>query len=152
MMKDNFYTQSELETEQFASEFASTVETGTIIALHGNLGAGKTVFSRGFARGLNIMEPISSPTFTIIQEYPLENNNWLYHLDLYRITDSEAALAFGLDEYLQDDNSVMLIEWSERIPELLPPDTKHIYILHKDETSREIIIRDEYDPSLLKLD
>ena len=151
-MNDQFVTKSEAETEQFASDFARKVKTGTIIALHGNLGAGKTVFSRGFARGLGITEPISSPTFTIIQEYPIENNNWLFHLDLYRIENSDAALAFGLDEYLEDDNSIMLIEWSERIPELLPPETTHIYIIHKDETTREIVVMDHFDSTLLKLD
>lgn len=151
-MNDVFVMKSEEETEAFASDFSQTVEVGTIIALHGNLGAGKTVFSRGFARGLNITEPISSPTFTIIQEYPLEDNNWLFHLDLYRIDNSDAALAFGLDEYLEDPSSIMLIEWSERIPELLPPETKHIYIIHKDETTREILVLDHFDPTLLKLD
>jgi len=151
-MNQVFITKSEAETEQFAAELAQSVEVGSIIALHGNLGAGKTVFSRGFARGLGITEPISSPTFTIIQEYPLEDSNWLFHLDLYRIQDSDAALAFGLDEYLEDPKSVMLIEWSERIPELLPEDTQHIYIIHKDENSREIQVSNEFDATLLKLD
>jgi len=151
-MNQVFITKSEAETEQFAAELAQSVDVGTIIALHGNLGAGKTVFSRGFARGLGITEPISSPTFTIIQEYPLEDSTWLFHLDLYRIQDSDAALAFGLDEYLEDPKSVMLIEWSERIPELLPEDTQHIYIIHKDENSREIQVSNEFDATLLNLD
>ncbi len=150
-MREIKVTKSEEETEAFASEFAQSIDAGQIVALHGNLGAGKTVFSRGFARGLNIAEPISSPTFTIIQEYPLVDNKWLYHMDLYRIQDSTAALAFGLDEYLYDTNSIMLIEWSERIPDLLPPDVKHVYILHKGETERDIIVTEEFDENLLKL-
>ena len=150
-MEQILVTKSEKETEAFASSLAEKTEIGSIIALHGNLGAGKTVFSRGFARGLKITEPISSPTFTIIQEYPLENKKWLFHLDLYRIQDSDAALAFGLDEYLEDPASIMLIEWSERIPELLPRKTQHVYIIHKDETTREIRISNDFDPSLLDL-
>lgn len=150
-MKEIFISQSESDTELFAAEVARSIDVGTIIALHGNLGAGKTVFSRGFARGLGIIEPISSPTFTIIQEYQLDDNRFLFHLDLYRIENSDAALAFGLDEYLEELNSIMLIEWSERIPELLPPQTKHIYILHKDKTTREIMVMDHFDATLLKL-
>ena len=150
-MNSNFVTYTEEETEKVGFKLAESVEPGAVFALHGNLGAGKTVFTRGFARGLGIVEPISSPTFTIIQEYPVPDGSWFFHLDLYRINDSSAALAFGLDEYLEDDSVIMLIEWSERIPELLPKNTKHIYIIPKDETTREIVINDEYDPALVKL-
>lgn len=146
-----FSTYSEKETEDFASSFASKVAMGTKIALHGNLGAGKTVFSRGFARGLGISEPVASPTFTIMQEYKLEDDNRLYHLDMYRIADSDAALAFGLDEYIEDHKSIMLIEWSERIPELLPEDTLHVYIKHEGDEKREIQVLNSYNSSLVNL-
>ncbi len=140
---ENMISHSEEETAEFAANFAKTVMSPTVIALHGSLGAGKTVFSRGFARGLGISDPIPSPTFTIVQEYEvnLENTKdkrWLFHMDLYRIADSSAALAFGIDEYLYDDNAVKLIEWSEKISDLLPEATLNVYLDHIDETSRRI--------------
>ena len=135
-------TNSEEETEKFAAEFAKNIKLGSIIALHGDLGAGKTVFSRGFARGIGITEPISSPTFTIIQEYPLNSKgNYFYHHDLYRIDNSDAALVFGIDEFLEDENSINLIEWSERISDIMPETTININIKHVNETTREIEIK-----------
>ncbi|QSH42459.1 tRNA (adenosine(37)-N6)-threonylcarbamoyltransferase complex ATPase subunit type 1 TsaE [Lentisphaerota bacterium ZTH] len=133
-------TASVAATEDFAAGIAAEVKPGTVIALHGNLGAGKTVFSRGFARGLNITEPVSSPTYTIIQEYPLEQGGWLFHLDLYRIEDENAALAFGVDEYLDDSEAFVLIEWPERIADLLPEDTLHIQIVHTGDETRDIVM------------
>ena len=112
-------SNSEQETEEFAAQLARELKPGCVIALHGNLGAGKTVFSRGFARGLNIIEPVSSPTYTIIQEYPLDGGNWFFHLDLYRIDTPQAALAFGADEYLETPEAYTIIEWPERIETLL---------------------------------
>ena len=151
-MQKEYFSYSEEETERIAKELAANTDIGVTIALHGNLGAGKTVFSRGFARGLGITEPISSPTFTIIQEYEFSEDKIFYHLDLYRITDSNAALAFGLDEYLDDDNSIMLIEWSERIEDLLPKNTLHIFIIRKGDTEREIIVSSKYIDNLLNLE
>ena len=131
-------SNSEQDTEDFAANMARKLKPGCVIALHGNLGAGKTVFSRGFARGLNIIEPVSSPTYTIIQEYPLENDNWFFHLDLYRIDTPQAALAFGVDEYLESAEAYTIIEWPERIDSLLPAHTIHINIEHDGEEGRVI--------------
>ena len=114
-----YHSKSEEETEKIAFKIAKKISYGTIIGLRGNLGTGKTVFARGFARGLNIDEIVSSPTFTLVKEYPTKNKQWLYHLDLYRISNSNAALVFGIDEYLNDSNAIVLIEWPERIHELL---------------------------------
>lgn len=133
---------SEQETAEYAGLFAKTVEPGAVIALHGSLGAGKTVFARGFARGLGVEGHIPSPTFTIVQEYPVnikaEVQQCLFHMDLYRIADSGAALAFGIDEYLDDRNAIKLIEWSDRIADILPPSTRNIYLEHLDENKRRI--------------
>lgn len=112
-------TDSPAATAAFATDLAATVEPGTIIALHGDLGAGKTVFCRGFARGLGIEEPVTSPTFTIVQEYPSPRGR-LYHIDLYRLPDSAAALAFGIEDYLDDPEAFCVIEWAERAGDLLP--------------------------------
>lgn len=134
-------TGSEQETGTFAENFAKGIQCGTVIALHGDLGAGKTVFARGFAKGLGITENVISPTYTIIQEYRIKDGKWFYHLDLYRIKDSNSALAFGADEYIQSPSAVSLIEWAERVPELLPPDTIHIEITHISQNERGIKIQ-----------
>lgn len=135
---------SEEQTEQIAADFAIKATPGTVVAIYGELGAGKTVFARGFARGLGVTETVSSPTFTIMQEYKLDKDSktkgisWFYHLDLYRIENPESALVFGVDEYLSNDNAVLLVEWAERIEKLLPKDTVRVEISHAGETTRKI--------------
>ncbi len=128
---------SEEETIHLAGNIARQTKPGTVIALHGDLGAGKTVFTRGFAAGLGITEPVSSPTYTIIQEYHTDRG-WFFHLDLYRIKDEVAALAFGVDEYLEDSQAIVVVEWPERIKTILPEHTIHISISHLDSGHREI--------------
>ena len=118
--KREIITSSEEETEAVGRELAQSLPPGSSVLLRGNLGAGKTVFSRGFARGLGITEPVSSPTYTIVQEYELPAGGRLYHLDLYRISDVNAALAFGVDEFLDDPRGISLIEWPDRISGILP--------------------------------
>lgn len=133
-------SNSKAETEQFAYSLAQTLPRGSVVALNGDLGAGKTVFSRGFARGLNITEPVSSPTYTIIQEYPCPDGGYFFHMDLYRINDVRAALDFGIDEYLNDPESWSVIEWPNRISTILPPHTINIKIENIDDDSRKITI------------
>lgn len=141
-------SRSEAETELFAEQLARILPPGTVIALHGNLGAGKTVFARGFARGLGVDEPVSSPTYTIIQEYPLPGGKGMfYHMDLYRIPDSASALGFGVDEFLNDPAGYCLIEWSERIADILPPDTLHLVIGRTGDNSRAIGFVKDAPPS-----
>lgn len=143
MMTRTIISSNENDTQQLAGKIAAVLQSGEIIALHGNLGAGKTVFSRGFARGLGITEPVTSPTFTIAQEYPCQHQNCtlLYHLDMYRIDDSDSAIAFGIDEYLYNPNAIALIEWPERIPDLLddPQRIFHIFIEYGDEEEQRKI-------------
>lgn len=127
MKTETILSHSPGETETFAARLASKLPFGSVLALYGDLGAGKTVFARGFARGLGITEPISSPTFTILQEYHFDGRLF-YHLDLYRIDNSTAAYAFGIDEFLYDGNAMTLIEWPERIADILPPGTIKISI------------------------
>ncbi len=136
-----FESNSTEETEKWAGELASKLPSGSVLALHGNLGAGKTVFARGFARGLGITEPISSPTFTIVQEYPY-SKGMFYHLDLYRIDHSDSAYAFGIDEFLYDPDAMTLIEWPERIADILPETVIHVTLeaLNEMEDKRRITV------------
>jgi len=110
---------SAAETEGIGRMLAQRLTVPATVALHGDLGCGKTVLARGIARGLGVAEPITSPTFAIAQEYACPQGIWLYHLDLYRIDDEEQALAFGIDEYLFAADAVCVLEWPERIPHLL---------------------------------
>jgi tRNA threonylcarbamoyladenosine biosynthesis protein TsaE len=137
MTTADFISKSEADTLAFAAGVAGQITPGTIIALHGDLGAGKTVFARGLAKGLGITEPVSSPTYTIIQEYQLASG-WLFHLDLYRIRGAESALAFGVDEYLNEPAAIVLIEWPERITGLLPESTLHLSIEYLTEEERRL--------------
>jgi len=129
----------EAATEALAARLARSLPGGATVALHGDLGAGKTVFARGLARVLGVREPVTSPTFTIVQEYPGTALK-LYHLDLYRLDGAAAALAFGLDDFLQDPGAVTVIEWAERIAELLPADTVHVTLAHAGPTARRVTI------------
>ena len=134
------FSHSEKETEQLASEIARELSPGAMVLLRGDLGAGKTVFSRGFARGLGCEDTLSSPTYTIVQEYQLPSGARLYHMDLYRIADSASALGFGVDEFLDDPIAYKLVEWPERIESLLPEKFLTVQITHKGDEEREVKI------------
>lgn len=126
-------------TMALGAEISKLLKPGQVIALYGDLGAGKTVFSRGFARGLGIEESVTSPTFTIAQEYHAPSGMWFYHLDMYRIDDERSALAFGVEEYLFASDAMTLVEWPERIEKLLRGDgCFRIFLRHLDDNAREI--------------
>jgi len=132
-------SRSEAETEALGAALARELEAGGgIVLLNGDLGAGKTVFSRGFARGLGVTEVVSSPTYTIVQEYALPSGRRLYHMDLYRISDEHAALGFGVDEFLSEPGAISLVEWPERIRGLLPDTAIRVELAHRSENEREI--------------
>ncbi len=118
-------TRSPEETHRFAAELLKTLGPGSVLALHGELGAGKTCLVQGLARALGITRAVGSPTFTLINEYP--GPLPLYHIDLYRISGPDEALALGLDEYLLGAG-IVAIEWAERVAPLLPPATIHIQL------------------------
>ncbi len=118
-------TNSPEETWALAAGLADELESGTIIALHGELGTGKTCFIQGYAAALGIDEPITSPTYTLISEY--EGRLPLHHIDLYRLSGPDEALGLGLEEYF-DADGITAIEWAERAEGLLPPDLLHIWI------------------------
>lgn len=141
-------TRSAESTEALGREVAAFLGPGTVVALEGDLGAGKTVFSRGIARGLGVDEPVTSPTFTVVQEYPLAAGRWLYHLDMYRIDSEESALAFGIEEFLFSPAAVSLVEWPQRIAGLLSDaNTIWIGLEHVDGTTRRICLPCELVPA-----
>ena len=118
-------TNSPEETREMAAGLADRLDPGTVIALHGDLGTGKTCFIQGLAAGLGIDVPITSPTYTIIGEY--EGRLPLHHIDLYRLSGPVEVLGLGLEEYF-DAKGITAIEWAERAEGLLPPDLLHIRI------------------------
>ena len=119
-------SESEQNTFEIAKELGKKVMPGEIYLLEGDLGVGKTVFAKGFACGLGITEPITSPTFTIIQEYE-EGRIPLYHFDVYRIADVEEMYELGYEGYFFGEG-VCLIEWASRIQDILPKDCYQITI------------------------
>ena len=125
-MTQSMESNSEKETWEIGNRIAQQCEAGTIVLLHGDLGVGKTVFTKGFAAGLGVEEPVNSPTFTIIQIYE-SGRLPLYHFDVYRIADVEEMDEIGYEDYFFGDG-VCLIEWADLIQEILPPDVIAIEI------------------------
>lgn len=120
------HTNTAEKTREFAEEYASIFKNGGILALSGDLGAGKTTFAQGFARGLGIDDRIVSPTFLIIRQYPIPNQkNFFYHIDLYRMENIDFKNS-GLEEIISESGNVVLIEWAEKISEYLPENTNNI--------------------------
>ncbi len=112
------------------------VEKGraAVIALHGNLGAGKTCFAQGLALAAGVTEPVCSPTYTLISEY--QGTVPFHHIDLYRLSGPEEAFDLALDEIFES-GGITVIEWAERAAELLPPDTIHIQIERRNKTDQQ---------------
>ena len=119
-------TNSPEETLEFGEKLGEQAEPGQVYTLVGDLGVGKTLFTQGFAKGLGIAEPISSPTFTIVQEYE-EGRLPFYHFDVYRIGDIEEMDEIGYEDYISGEG-VSLIEWSNLIEEILPEERTEILI------------------------
>ena len=115
---------------------AATLRRGDVLALCGDLGAGKTHFVKGIATGLQSDAPVTSPTFTLIHEY-LGGRLPVYHFDFYRLEDEDEALKIGLDEYL-DGDGVCVIEWADKFPALLPPHTRWLRFSHRADGARLI--------------
>lgn len=111
-----FYTASAYETEELGARLGRQLRPGAVIAFYGDLGAGKTAFTRGLARGLGIEDPITSPTYTIVNEY--SGKIPLFHFDMYRLTSSEDLFDIGWEDYLTR-GGVIAVEWSERVEDAL---------------------------------
>ncbi|WP_100371608.1 tRNA (adenosine(37)-N6)-threonylcarbamoyltransferase complex ATPase subunit type 1 TsaE [Bacillus sp. FJAT-45037] len=133
MIKWTISTHAPEETAQLAEKLGQICEQGDVITLEGDLGAGKTSFTKGLAKGLGIKRVVNSPTFTIIKEY--KGRLPMYHMDVYRLDNSEDDL--GLEEYFYGDG-VSVIEWASVISDQLPADRLDIVIKHTGDTEREL--------------
>jgi tRNA threonylcarbamoyladenosine biosynthesis protein TsaE len=130
-------THTEEETAAIGRELANSLSAGDVVLLSGDLGAGKTAFVRGLAEGLGVpREDVSSPTFTLIQEYR-GGRLTLFHVDLYRIEDRREFDELGLDEIAE--GGVLAVEWSERLPQP-PPHAIRIAIAHAGESERRVTV------------
>ena len=137
-MNNVFISNSPKNTREIASQLASTLNGGEVIAFYGDLGQGKTCFVTGLAEGLGFSGEVSSPTFAIINEY-LGGRLNLYHFDMYRVTDWNDLYSTGYFEYMES-GGVLAVEWSENIETALPDDAIRVTIRRVDETTREITI------------
>lgn len=129
-MQREYITNCARETEELGEKLGRSLTPGTVIAYTGDLGAGKTAFTRGLARGLEIPERITSPTFTIVNEY--EGGRLpLFHFDMYRLASSDELFDIGWEDYLAR-NGVCAVEWSENVEDVLEADTVRIDIRRGD--------------------
>ncbi|MEI2666766.1 tRNA (adenosine(37)-N6)-threonylcarbamoyltransferase complex ATPase subunit type 1 TsaE [Rossellomorea sp. LJF3] len=129
-------TNSPEETGQFAEELAGLLKPGAVLTLEGDLGAGKTTFTKGLAKGLGVTKTVNSPTFTIIKEY--KGRLPLYHMDVYRLDDSFEDL--GFDEYFEGEG-VTVIEWAHLIKDQLPKELLSLSIYREGDSKRRIVLK-----------
>ena len=133
-------TSSANETMDFAYELAKKIKAPKIIVLSGDLGAGKTTFTKGFAKGLGIKEIITSPTFTLLNEY--EGREKMYHFDMYRLSSKEEAYELCFEDYFNKNDGVVLVEWAENVEGLFSPPYTKITLNKLLNTKREIKIEE----------
>lgn len=137
----DFISHSEAQTRRLGARLGELLQGGDVVCLVGELGAGKTCLAQGIGRGLGIEGPITSPSFTLINEYKQEQAMLpFYHIDLYRVGEAKEALALGLEEYLYG-KAACVVEWADRAPEALPAEHLWIDLRHIDETKRGLLMK-----------
>ena len=137
----NFISKSESDTLNFAKQLASKLDKKDIVVLTGELGSGKTKFTEGFLGFFGLEEEISSPTFTIVNEYNSQSGLNIYHFDVYRLSDTEEFYAIGGEEYFE--NGICIIEWGELILDALPKDYIHITFEKNPDNENERLLKIE---------
>ena len=133
-----FISNSPAETEAIARQIAENLVAGSILALRGELGSGKTLFTQGLVAGLESDATVTSPTFTIVHEYQ-GGRLPVYHFDLFRLENRESAVRLGLEDYFFGDG-VSVIEWADRFPELIPEQARWLSFEIKSEGQRIITL------------
>ena len=134
-----FISNSPAETETIGRRFAKNLEAGSVFALKGELGSGKTLFTKGLVTGLGSDAAVTSPTFTIMHEYP-GGELPVYHFDFFRLGDRQSVARLGLDDYFFGDG-VSVIEWADRFPDYVPERARWILFEIKSENARAISLR-----------
>ena len=137
-------TISPKQTKNLAANIARSIPSkGPIVfGLQGELGSGKTTFVQGFAKSLGIKEKVLSPTFLIVKRFAIPNTErFLYHIDCYRVENSKELLQLGWKDIVQDPKNIVLVEWAERIKEILPKDIRMIEFLHEGQNKRTITVK-----------
>ena len=141
-------TNSAKETQVFSAKFAGKIlrkkpgKSAVVLGLHGDLGAGKTTFLQGFAKGLGIKKVINSPTFVIMKRFTLRGALFknFYHFDCYRLENAEDILSLGFKDIIKNPENIVAIEWPEKIKKLLPEEVISIQFDHLEESKRKISI------------
>ena len=133
-----YLSRSEAETEALGERLAAVLTPGAVVAYRGGLGMGKTAFTRGLAKGLGYGGRVTSPTFTIVNEYEGGRLS-LFHFDMYRLADADALFDIGWEDYL-DRGGVCAVEWSENVADALPENTVRVRIDRDGDTGRRITI------------
>ena len=137
-----YLSSSAKQTFSFAKKWAKQLEGGETIGLIGQLGAGKTIFTKGLASGLGIKKNITSPTFVLMRVYPLNKHPTiknLVHLDAYRIKRANELLAIGIKDYLNQPDTTVVIEWADKIKKILPKKAKIVKVNYIEDNKRIII-------------
>ena len=138
-MKDGWLgriTDSEDDTINMGIELSAYIEKGDIIALHGDLGSGKTTLTKGIMKGLGYTSPVTSPTYTLINEYNSLKN--VIHIDCYKESDLGIWISLGLNDYINNRNNIIIIEWPEILVGMLPDDTINLKLIHISQNKRNI--------------
>lgn len=144
---EKFSSKNEQETLAFGENFAKKLKGGEVLALFGDLGAGKTKFLQGLAKGLGIKNKVNSPTFNILKIYKTKRGSIIKtfcHIDAYRLSSEKDLIALGVEEYFQDKNTVTAIEWAENVAKVLPGKRINIKIGHIADNDIERNISVEY--------
>lgn len=144
----NIISHSDIETKQIAKNFAATLTSGAIVCLHGDLGAGKTTFTKGLSEALGLTTDINSPTFTLMNVYQLPTLDFgqyrlstLIHIDTYRLKSEQELIDIGVEDYLGQPGTITLIEWPEKLTALLiNKKVINVTIDHQGENLRKITI------------
>lgn len=133
----DFWSHSPEQTVRFGARLGELLQPGDVLTVSGDLGAGKTTFIGGLARGWGSVDQVTSPTFVLVNDYRRPDGHHLWHLDCYRLNSAAEALAFGFDDLL-DSGEVMAIEWPERIEPALPADRLNLSLRWVDPTRRNL--------------
>ena len=140
-----YLSSSNDETLEIGKQIASTLQGGDIVLLYGELGAGKTTLTKGIANGFGITEDITSPTFTLMNMYPVKNNasgiQTLVHIDTYRLENAQELLDIGVEDYLGSPDTITIIEWPEKVESLVKnKKIISVYLNHVENETRKITI------------